>query len=118
MLDWIAALFLLAGAGFCLVAGIGIVRMPDVFSRMHAATKAGTMGLALICIAMMVKAERLVELIEPVFVFVFMIATAPVAAHLLGRAALRTGVPLDPETTVDEGVDGFGEAAEQGQRQG
>ncbi|MFA5538436.1 MAG: monovalent cation/H(+) antiporter subunit G [Gemmobacter sp.] len=112
MLDWIAALFLLAGAGFCLVAGIGILRMPDVFSRMHAATKAGTMGLLLICIAMMIKAERPVELIEPLFVVLFMLATAPVAAHLLGRAALHTRVPLDPATTADKGAEAFASAPE------
>ena len=50
-------MLLLAGGFFCLVAGIGIVRMNDVFARMHAATKAGTLGLALICLAVMVEAE-------------------------------------------------------------
>jgi multicomponent Na+:H+ antiporter subunit G len=118
MIDWIAAGFLLAGAFFCLVAGIGILRMPDVFGRMHAATKAGTLGLALICIAAMIEAESWHQMIEPLFVFVFMIASAPVGAHLIGRAAFRTRVPVDPKTEVDPGCDAFRKpprAAERGE---
>jgi multicomponent Na+:H+ antiporter subunit G len=107
MSDWIAAGFLVAGAFFCLVAGIGIVRMPDVFSRMHAATKAGTLGLALICVAAMIEAEGWRQMIEPLFVFVFMIASAPVGAHVIGRAAFRTLVRVDPKTEADAGAEAF-----------
>ena len=107
MSDLIAALLLLAGGGFCLVAGVGIVRLNDVFARMHAATKAGTLGLALICLAVMVKAETWAELVEPLVVFLFMIASAPVGAHLIGRAAFRTRVPLDPKTVLEPGSEAF-----------
>lgn len=107
MTDWIAAGFLLAGAFFCLIAGIGVVRLPDVFGRMHAATKAGTLGLALVCIAAMIEAKSWWEIVEPLFVFVFMIASAPVGAHLIGRAAFRTHVPVDPKTEVDPGCSAF-----------
>ena len=58
MSDVIASVLMVSGAFFCLVAGVGIVRLNDVFARMHAATKAGTLGLALICIAVMVEAEH------------------------------------------------------------
>ena len=107
MSDWIAALLIVAGAGFCLVAGVGVVRLGDVFARMHAATKAGTLGLALICIAVMVEAETWGEVIEPLVVFLFMIASAPVGAHLIGCAAFRTRVPLDPKTVLEPGADAF-----------
>jgi multicomponent Na+:H+ antiporter subunit G len=107
MSDWIAAALVVAGAFFCLVAGVGIVRMSDVFARMHAATKAGTLGLGLICLAAMVEAERWPQMLEPLFVFLFMIASAPVGAHLIGRAAFRTGVPVDPRTRADPGSDDF-----------
>ena len=107
MSDWIAALLLLAGGGFCLVAGVGIVRLNDVFARMHAATKAGTLGLALICLAVMVEAETWGEVVEPLVVFLFMIASAPVGAHLIGRAAFRTRVPLDPKTRIEPGCAQF-----------
>lgn len=102
MSDWIAAAFLVAGGLFCLVAGIGVVRLGDVFCRMHAATKAGTLGLALVAVAVMVKADTWLHFLEALFVFLFMIATAPVGSHLIGRAAFRTRVPMVPRTTMDE----------------
>jgi multicomponent Na+:H+ antiporter subunit G len=107
MSDWIAAALMLAGGFFCLVAGIGIVRMNDVFARMHAATKAGTLGLALICVAVMVEADTWVQVVEALFVFLFMIASAPIGAHLIGRAAFRTRVPVDPKTRIDPGCNAF-----------
>ncbi len=105
--EWIAAALMLVGAFFCLVAGIGIIRMKDVFGRMHAATKAGTFGLALICIAVMIEAQTWREVLEALFVFVFMIASAPIGAHLIGRAAFRTRAPLDPRTRIDPGCSAF-----------
>lgn len=107
MTDWIAAALILAGGFFCLVAGLGVVRMKDVYARMHAATKAGTLGLALICLAVMVQAETWLQVVEALFVFLFMIATAPIGAHLIGRAAFRTGAPLDPRTRLDPGAAAF-----------
>lgn len=107
MTDWIAAALLIAGGFFCLVAGIGILRMKDVFARMHAATKAGTLGLALICLAVMLEAETWLQVAEALFVFLFMIATAPVGAHVIGRAAFRTRVPVDPKTRFDPTCEAF-----------
>ncbi len=105
--EWIASLLMVSGAFFCLVAGIGVIRLNDVFARMHAATKAGTLGLALICIAVMVQAQTWLEIFEALFVFLFMIASAPVGAHLIGRAAFRTRLPVDPKTRFDPGCDQF-----------
>ena len=110
MADWIAALFVLAGGFFCLVAGVGVVRLRDVFARMHAATKAGTLGLALICIAAMAQAESWLQVLEPLFVLLFMVASAPVGAHLIGRAAFRSRVPIDPATRSDPEVEEFRDA--------
>jgi multicomponent Na+:H+ antiporter subunit G len=107
MSDWIAALLMLAGGIFCLVAGVGIVRMKDVYARMHAATKAGTLGLALVCLAAMIKAETWGQVVEAFIVFVFMLATAPVGAHLIGRAAFRTRASEDPRTQHDTGCEDF-----------
>lgn len=101
MSEWIAAALLVSGGVFCLVAGIGVIRLRDVYARMHAATKAGTLGLGLICGAVMVLADGWLQLLEALFVFLFMIATAPVGAHLIGRAAFRTGAPMDPDTQAD-----------------
>jgi multicomponent Na+:H+ antiporter subunit G len=107
MSDVIAGIFVVVGAFFCLVAGVGVIRLNDVFARMHAATKAGTLGLALICIAVMIEANTWLEIVEAAFVFLFMILSAPVGAHLIGRAAFRTHQPMDPNTRYDEDAPRF-----------
>lgn len=107
--DWIAAALFLGGGFFCLVAGLGILRLGDVYMRMHAATKAGTLGLALVCLGAMAKAATWAQVLEPLFVLVFMIATAPVGAHLIGRAAFRARTPCDPRTREDPDTDTFRE---------
>lgn len=107
MIDWLAALLLVAGGGFCLVAGLGIVRFRDVYARMHAATKAGTFGLVLIVAGAILVADGWGEVAETAAVFVFLIATAPVGSHLVGRAAFRTRAPEDPRTTADPGAAAF-----------
>lgn len=107
MSDWIAAGFLIAGGLFSLIAGVGVVRLDDIYMRMHAATKAGTLGLALVCVAAMIKADSWAQVAEALFVFLFMIASAPVGAHLIGRAAFRKRIPEAPHTQRDPGCDAF-----------
>lgn len=103
----VAAALFVSGGFFCFVAGVGIVTLKDVYARMHAATKAGTLGLALICVAVMVLATTWIQLFEALFVFLFMIMTAPIGAHLIGRAAFRTRAPMDPDTRFDPECDLF-----------
>lgn len=107
MSDLIAALFLLGGGFFCFVAGLGLLRLPDVYCRMHAATKAGTVGLALVCLAAIVKSTSWTEILQALFVFLFMIATAPIGAHLIGRAAFRKHTETAPGTQSDPGTEAF-----------
>lgn len=107
MIEAIAAFLLVAGGFFCLVAGIGVLRLGDVFCRMHAATKAGTLGLALICLSEMLLADGWAWIFETLFVFIFLLATAPIGAHLIGRAAFRTRSPLAPGTESDKGAEAF-----------
>ncbi len=84
----------LLGAGFTLLAAIGLIRFPDVYSRMHAATKAGVMGGGLVLIAVAIQASALDVTLRALAGVVFLIITGPIAAHLLGRAAYTAGVPL------------------------
>lgn len=107
MIDWIAAVLLVAGGFFCLVAGLGVLRFRDTYQRMHASTKAGTLGLGLVCLAAMLKAETWGNMLEAFFVFFFMIATVPVGSHLIGRAAFRARIAEDPRTGHDPGSDAF-----------
>lgn len=102
MSDFITGFLLLAGALFVLVAALGLVRMPDVYIRMHAATKAGTLGAMLILAAAAVHGADLGITARAVAAIAFLLTTAPVAAHLIGRAAYLGGVPLWSGSVIDE----------------
>lgn len=86
-------LALLAGA-FSLIAGLGLLRMPDVVLRMHASTKAGTLACGLTMLAMALAFQDFGVSVRAAGVVLFLLLTAPVAAHMIARAALRTGVPI------------------------
>lgn len=107
MIDVITAILLVLGGSFCLIAAVGVIRLNDVYARMHASTKAGTLGLALICLAFMLHGDGWAGVIEGLFVFLFMIFTAPIGAHLIGRAAFRRQQPVDPTTQGYPAVDTF-----------
>ncbi|MBC6437012.1 MAG: monovalent cation/H(+) antiporter subunit G [Rhodobacteraceae bacterium] len=98
----LAALVLLGGF-FCLVAGLGVLRLPDVLIRMHASTKAGTLGSGLILVAVAIMSGDLATVTRAVATIVFLLITAPVAAHMIGRAAFRSGVPMW-NTRVEKGA--------------
>ncbi|MEM6273768.1 MAG: monovalent cation/H(+) antiporter subunit G [Myxococcota bacterium] len=102
MSEWIGSLLLLTGAAFSLIASIGLVRLPDLYVRMHAATKAGTLGAGLILAAAAAVSHQLDVITRVTAGIVFLVVTAPIAAHLLGRAGYVTGVPLWSETCLDE----------------
>lgn len=89
MVDLLCGLFILGGAVFVLIAGLGVVRMEDVFTRMHASTKAGTLGIGLIAAALLVAEVEPSWSAKALAVLVFMLTTAPIGAHLVGRAVWR-----------------------------
>lgn len=100
--ELIAGILLLAGAAFVLVSAIGVIRFPDVYMRMHAATKAGTLGAGLVLGAAAIVFGDLGITVRSFVVFLFLLLTAPVAAHVLGRAAYYDGVPRWERTRLDE----------------
>lgn len=102
MADIVAGILILLGAAFAFVAGVGLVRLPDLFMRMHAASKAGTLAAGLILVAVAVTSDETGVLTRAIAAIVFLLLTAPVAAHVLGRAAYLTGVPMWKGTAVDE----------------
>jgi multicomponent Na+:H+ antiporter subunit G len=101
----IAGAMLLGGGFFALVAGLGIVRFPDAFTRMHAATKAGTLGVGLIVVALALVSEEGRVIGKAVATAVFLLATAPIGAHLIGRAAARS-LDSAEDTRRDGPLDG------------
>ena len=102
MSDLIAAVLVLAGGLFVFFAALGVLRMPDVLIRMHASTKAGTLGCGLILLAVAVGFGEGGVITRAIAGIIFLMLTAPVAAHMIGRAAYRTGVPLWHGTVIDE----------------
>jgi multicomponent Na+:H+ antiporter subunit G len=102
-----AAVVAVAGVGiaFMAVAGIGLLRMPDFLTRMHASSKAGTLGAAMVLLAVALHFAAAAITVRVVVVVVFLLLTAPIASHVIARAAYRSGVPLSDETVVDELAD-------------
>lgn len=92
ILDVLAGFFLIVGALFALVAAIALVRFPDVFTRMHAATKPQTLGLVCILIGLALRLQSVTATTTVIVVIAFQLLTAPVASHMIGRAAYRIGL--------------------------
>ncbi|MCZ4271180.1 monovalent cation/H(+) antiporter subunit G [Maritalea porphyrae] len=96
ILAYVAGALLIVGAFFSLAAAIGILRLPDLYTRMHAASKAGTLGSGLALIAIAVFAMDGSVSMRALAGFVFFLLTAPISAHLLAKAAYAAGYrPLD-----------------------
>ena len=102
MSELLVAGALVLGGGFVAVAGIGMLRLPDVLIRMHASTKAGTLGCGLVVLGVAGYTADALAITKALLVVLFLLLTAPVAAHLIGRAAYRSGTPLWEGTHVDE----------------
>ena len=96
------ALLLVLGSLFSFVAALGMLRLPDTVIRMHAATKAGTLGAGLILIAVAFFYADLGITLRSLAAITFLLLTAPVAAHLIGRAAYYSGIRLWKKTWIDQ----------------
>lgn len=94
VLQALGLVMLLVGIGFLVLAGVGVARLPDALQRMHASTKAGTLGASLVVIgsALMLPDIRLSSV---AFIIAFLLVTLPVAAQLLARAAYKSGARLN-----------------------
>jgi multicomponent Na+:H+ antiporter subunit G len=96
--------FILAGGGslFVLLAAIGLLRMPDLFTRMHPSSKAATLGTVLILIGIALHFQDGAIAVRAVLICLFLFLTAPVASHIIARAGFLSGVPLAEDTAIDE----------------
>lgn len=102
MTEWAVSLLILLGAGLMLLAAIGIIRLPDLPTRMHATTKSGALGTSLIMVGVAVYFADVAVVTRVIAIIAFIILTAPVAAHVIGRAGYFVGVPLWKGTVKDE----------------
>ncbi len=101
MIEWAVSAFLLAGAVFMLLAAIGLIRLPDLPTRMHASTKSGVLGSSLIMIGVMLSFLDTVVTFRALAIIIFLMITTPVAAHVIGRAGYFVGVNLWEGTVKD-----------------
>jgi len=102
MAEIIAGILLISGGFFVLVAAVGILRLPDILMRMHASTKAGTLGAGLILLAVAFTYGEIGIISRSIATIIFILLTAPVAAHTIGRAAYKSGVKFWKGTVVDD----------------
>lgn len=102
IVDAIGLLLIILGVIFVLIAGIGVLRMPDIFLRMSASTKAATLGLMLIMVGTAVYFGTVGIASRAIATAIFVLLTAPVSAHLIGRAAYSDRVKLWEKTQLDE----------------
>lgn len=88
MTEVIAGLLILCGGAFAIIASLGVVKLPDTLTRMHASTKAGTLSSALILSAAALLSGEPGVVAKCAVAILFLLLTAPLAAHMLGRASL------------------------------
>ena len=102
VLDVLSWLLLLSGAGFVLIGGIGILRLPDLYTRMHAASLTDTLGTLLILGGIMVQSGLTLASVKLLAIAVFLLLTGPTATYALANAALLAGLlPRDAELPQD-----------------
>ncbi len=101
-MDVLSAVLLLSGSFFALVAAIGVVRLPDLLSRMHAATKPQVIGLMLVVLGLAARLRSMEVLGFLLLIVAMQMATAVVSSHMIGRASYRSGQVRDDLLVVDE----------------
>lgn len=102
LIDSLIIMLLAIGGLFSLLGAAGILVMPDLYTRMQAASKAVTLGATSIVLAAALHFQEAGVVARCLLVCVFLFVTIPVASHLIARAAYRSREPLAPETSVDE----------------
>ena len=102
MIDIMTMILWLAGSAFALLAAVGVLRMPDVFTRMQASTKASTLGLGCLLIGAALQMGDFASFIRARSIGAFVLLTTPVAGHVIARAAYFAEVPLWKGTVLDE----------------
>ena len=99
---YLGGVLLILGAIFSLLAAIGVIRLPDLYTRMHAASKAGAVGGGIVLVAVALVSMDAAVALRALIGVVFLLLTTPVAAHLLARASYLAGYRADDSTVRDD----------------
>lgn len=100
--QYLAALLVIAGALFSLIAAIGVLRLPDLYTRLHAASKAGAVGAGLVFLGLAVASFDGAVVLRTLLGIMFLLLSTPISAHLLARAAYRCGERPTAATSIDD----------------
>ncbi|HSV30847.1 MAG TPA: monovalent cation/H(+) antiporter subunit G [Atribacteraceae bacterium] len=101
IIEILVVLFLVLGALFFLLGTIGLLRFPDVYTRLHAVTKCDTLGLGLILVGLMLYEGATLTSVKIAFIIIFVFLTSPTAAHALARASYKHGVKQWDKSVLD-----------------
>jgi multicomponent Na+:H+ antiporter subunit G len=101
-IDLVLVVLVLAGSGFAFAAAIGVWRLPDSLMRMHASSKAGTLGGGMLFLAAAIGLGAFDTAVRALAGIAFLLFTTPVASHLIARATYLLGVPRDPSQLRDD----------------
>lgn len=102
MTEIVTSVMWIVGSAFALLAAVGVLRMPDVFTRMQASTKASTLGLGCLAIGAALQLGDVASMVRLLAIGAFLLLTTPVSAHVIARAAYRAGLSLWSGTVLDE----------------
>ena len=102
LLQYAAAALIVIGGTFSFLAALGILRLPDLYTRMHAASKAGPVGAGLMLLGVALVAFDGAVMLRAILGILFLLLTTPVSAHLLARAAYRAGVRPVASTSIND----------------
>jgi multicomponent Na+:H+ antiporter subunit G len=102
MSSLLAGLVMVGGTVFMLIAAIGLLRLPDLYTRMHAVTKAGTLGVGLLLVSAALAFGDVSVITRSLVALLFVLLTAPVSAHMIGRAGYLGKVSLWEGTAFDD----------------
>ena len=102
MIDVVTSVLWLTGSVFALLAALGVLRMPDVFTRMQTSTKASTLGLGCLLAGAALQLGEVSLLVRLAIIGAFVLLTTPVSAHVIARASYFAEVPLWRGTVLDE----------------
>jgi multicomponent Na+:H+ antiporter subunit G len=101
----VAAILIVIGALLSVLGAVGLLRFPDLFTRLHAASKAGAPGVGLILLGSGLASADPATILKGLVGVLFLILVTPISAHLLARAALSSGVKPVPGTSIDKLAD-------------
>jgi multicomponent Na+:H+ antiporter subunit G len=93
---------LLAGAAFCVIGGIGVLRLPDLYTRTHAVSVSDSLGAVLVLLGLAVQADSGLGAAKLVTIVLFLLLTGPATAHALVKAAYSRGLAVETETSAQE----------------